>query len=46
MKGLCPRCDSETVVLGISKLEAASKKQIRISIRQCPKCGLIFNETV
>jgi Zn-finger nucleic acid-binding protein len=43
MKGICPRCDIETLVLGISKVEAASKKQIRI--RQCPKCGLIFNET-
>jgi len=45
VKGLCPRCGSETLTLGKSTVEAANKKQIGVILRQCPKCGLLFYET-
>jgi Zn-finger nucleic acid-binding protein len=44
MRGLCPRCESETLVLGNSIIEAVNKKQVRVSLRQCPKCRLVFYE--
>jgi ribosomal protein S27AE len=43
MKTLCPRCDSETVDLGILKMEFKDKKML-IDSRMCPKCKLIFYE--
>jgi hypothetical protein len=45
MKGLCPRCDSETLALGKSKVEAANKKEIETVLRKCPKCELLFYES-
>jgi ribosomal protein S27AE len=43
MKTLCPRCGSETVDLGMLKIEFKNKK-MPIDSRMCPKCKLIFYE--
>jgi hypothetical protein len=45
MKGLCPRCSSETLILGNSTIETANKRQLRVNLRQCPKCKLLFYES-
>jgi predicted Zn-ribbon and HTH transcriptional regulator len=43
MIGLCPRCESETLELDKPTVDVG-KKRIRVSLRQCPKCGLLFQE--
>ena len=45
MKNSCPRCDSETVDLGISDMEFRNRK-MRVDYRLCPKCKLIFCEGI
>jgi hypothetical protein len=43
LKKLCPRCNSETLELDTPTIEAA-KRKIQVSLRQCPKCKLLFYE--
>jgi ssDNA-binding Zn-finger/Zn-ribbon topoisomerase 1 len=45
MKTLCPRCDSETLDLGVLNIEFKNKK-MKVSCRLCPKCKLIFYEAL
>ncbi len=43
MRTLCPRCGSETIELDKPTLDVG-KKKMRVSLRQCPKCKLMFYE--
>jgi ribosomal protein S27AE len=43
-KNRCPRCGSETLELDTPMIDVGKKKQMRVSLRQCPKCQLLFYE--
>ena len=40
----CPRCESETLELDTPIIDVGKKRQMRVSLRQCPKCQLLFYE--
>ncbi|MCD6240787.1 hypothetical protein J7K27_04605 [Candidatus Bathyarchaeota archaeon] len=42
--GKCPRCGSEAVELGTPVIHAGKTRQMRVSVKQCPKCFLVFYE--
>jgi uncharacterized protein with PIN domain len=43
-KDKCPRCESETLELDTPIIDVGKKRQMRVSLRQCPKCQLLFYE--
>lgn len=44
MKALCPRCNSETLELDTPEIAVGKHRHLRVSLRQCPKCKLVFQE--
>jgi len=40
----CPRCGSETVELGTPIIKVGKTREMRVVVRECPKCLLIFYE--
>ncbi|RLI20592.1 hypothetical protein DRO54_05895 [Candidatus Bathyarchaeota archaeon] len=42
--GKCPRCGAEAVELGTPVIQVGKTRQMRISVKQCPKCLLVFYE--
>ena len=45
-KNQCPRCESETMELDTPIIDVGKKRQMRASLRQCPKCQLLFYEVL
>ena len=42
--GNCPRCGAEAVELGTPVIQVGKTRQMRVSVKQCPKCLLVFYE--
>jgi predicted nucleic-acid-binding Zn-ribbon protein len=41
---LCPRCDSETIVVDTINLSVGKAREVKATVQECPKCRLIFYE--
>ena len=44
--GKCPRCGSEAVELGTPTIKVGKTRQMRVSVKQCPNCLLVFYEGI
>ena len=44
VKEKCPRCDSETIELGTPVIRVGKTREMRVSVRECKNCTLIFYE--
>ena len=40
----CPRCGAEAVELATPVIQVGKTRQMRVSVKQCPKCLLVFYE--
>ena len=43
---MCPRCESETLELDTPIVNIGKNRQMHVSLRQCPKCRLLFYEAL
>jgi len=46
VKEKCPRCGSETIELGTPVIRVGKTREMRVSVRECKNCTLIFYEGV
>ncbi len=44
MREKCPRCKSETFELGTPVVKVGKTREMRVAIRECSECALIFYE--
>ena len=40
----CPRCGNEGVELGTPVVNVGKTRKMRVSLKQCPECSLVFYE--
>jgi len=40
----CPRCGTEATELGTPVIKVGKTRQMRVSLKQCPQCSLVFYE--
>ena len=40
----CPRCGSDTIELGTPIIKIGKTREMRVAVRQCKNCTLIFYE--
>jgi ribosomal protein S27AE len=40
----CPRCKTETFELGAPIIKVGKKREMRVAVRECPRCALVFYE--
>ena len=40
----CPRCGSEATEIGTPLIMVGKTRQMRVSVKQCPQCLLVFYE--
>ncbi len=43
-RGKCPRCGSEATEIGTPVINVGKTRQMQTSLKQCPKCLLLFHE--
>jgi len=44
VNGKCPRCGAESVEIGTPTIMVGKTRQMRVRVRECPKCLLVFYE--
>ena len=42
----CPRCGNDTIELGTPIIKVGKTREMRVAVRQCKNCALIFYEGI
>ena len=46
VKEKCPRCGGDSVELGTPVIKIGKTREMRVSVRECKNCTLIFYEGI